>query len=87
MSAECPFVTLTGPRQSGYEIKSGATFSRDFFKGLNFWGSLSGADSTRKSVIYAGDRAMTTSDGLVVPWDCLFSSGILGYSLSTAFTL
>lgn len=59
--------------QSGYEIKSGATFSRDFFKGLNFWGSLSGADSTRKSVIYAGDRAMTTSDGLVVPWDCLFS--------------
>ena len=59
--------------QSGYEIKSGATFSRDFFKGLNFWGSLSGADSTRKSVIYAGDRAMTTSDGLVVPWDCLFT--------------
>ena len=55
--------------QSGYEIKSGATFSRDFFKGLNFWGNLSGADSTRKSVIYAGDRAMTTSDGHVIPWD------------------
>lgn len=27
-----------------------------------------------KLLIYAGDRAMTTSDGLVVPWDCLFSS-------------
>lgn len=57
--------------QAGYEIKSGATFSRDFFKGLNFWGALSGADSARKSVIYAGDRAMTTSDGRVIPWNDL----------------
>ncbi len=55
--------------QSGYEIKSGATFSRDFFDGLNFWGKLSGADSARKSVIYAGDIAMTTSDGRVIPWN------------------
>lgn len=54
--------------QSAFEIKSGATFSRDFFKGLNFWANLSGADSARKTVIYAGDRAMSTSDGRVIPW-------------------
>ncbi len=54
--------------QYGYEIKSGATFSKDYFKGLNFWGGLSGADSTRKTVIYAGDRQMTTTDGKVIPW-------------------
>lgn len=54
--------------QSAFEIKSGATFSKDYFKGLNFWGKLAGADSTRKSVIYAGDSPMTTSDGRVIPW-------------------
>lgn len=54
--------------QSAFEIKSGATFSKDYFKGLNFWGKLAGADSTRKSVIYAGDSQMTTSDGRVIPW-------------------
>ena len=57
--------------QTGYEIKSGATFSREFFKGLDFWGSLSGADSGRKTVIYAGDLTMNTSDGLVVPWSSM----------------
>lgn len=54
--------------QSAFEIKSGATFSKDYFKGLNFWGKLAGADSTRRFVIYAGDSPMTTSDGRVIPW-------------------
>lgn len=54
--------------QSAFEIKSGATFSKEFFKGLNFWANLSGADSGRKTVIYAGDRSLNTSDGKVIPW-------------------
>lgn len=57
--------------QRAFEIKSGATFSGDYFKGLNFWSRLSGADSSRKSVIFAGENPMTTSDGSVVPWNSL----------------
>lgn len=57
--------------QRAFEMKSGATFSGDYFKGLNFWSRLSGADSSRKSVIFAGENPMTTSDGSVVPWNSL----------------
>lgn len=51
-----------------FEIKSGATFSKEYFKGLNYWSGLSGADSTHKTVIYGGDRSMSTSDGKVSAW-------------------
>lgn len=54
--------------QYAYEIKSGATFSKEYFKGLNYWSKLSGADSDRKTVIYGGDKLMQTSDGKVVSW-------------------
>ena len=54
--------------QHAYEIKSGATFSKDYFKGLNYWGKLSGADATQKIVIYGGEKNMNTSDGAVTSW-------------------
>ena len=54
--------------QYAYEIKSGATFSKEYFKGLNYWSKLSGADSDRKTVISGGDKSMQTSDGKVVSW-------------------
>lgn len=54
--------------QYAYEIKSGATFSKEYFKGLNYWSKLSGADSQLKTVIYGGERSMQTSDGKVVSW-------------------
>lgn len=54
--------------QYAYEIKSGATFSKEYFKGLNYWSKLSGADPDRKTVIYGGDKSMQTSDGKVVSW-------------------
>lgn len=54
--------------QYAYEIKSGATFSKEYFKGLNYWSKLSGADSDQKTVIYGGDKSMQTSDGKVVSW-------------------
>lgn len=54
--------------QHAYEIKSGATFSKDYFKGLNYWGKLSGADTTQKIVIYGGEKNMNTSDGAVASW-------------------
>ena len=55
-------------RQYGFEIKSGATFSKEFFKGLNHWGKLSGAGQELKTVIYGGDKPLKTSDGNVLPW-------------------
>ena len=54
--------------QHAYEIKSGATFSTDFFKGLNYWAGLSGAAPSRRTVIYRGDTALMTSDGDLRPW-------------------
>ena len=54
--------------RQAFEIKSGATFSKEYFKGLNYWSGLSGADSTHKTVIYGGDRSMSTSDGKVSAW-------------------
>ncbi len=51
-----------------YEIKSGATHSPDHFKGLSRWAALSGATPDRCSVIYTGDRFLTSSSGSVIPW-------------------
>ena len=55
-------------RQFAYEIKSGSTFKRDFFKGLDYWSKLSSADSAHKAVVYTGNSPMKTSGGKVVPW-------------------
>ena len=46
-----------------YEIKSGATFSPDFFKGLTKWAQLSGATPEQLNVIYAGTSSLNTSMG------------------------
>lgn len=51
-----------------YEIKSGATFNQDFFKGLDYWSKLSGAENDQKTVVYNGNIPMVTSHGNVVPW-------------------
>ena len=52
-----------------YEIKSGATFNKNYFKGLNYWSKLSEADSEHKTVVFGGDNVMTTSEGKVLPWN------------------
>ncbi len=51
-----------------YEIKSGATFSTDYFKGISKWAKLSGTDATQCFALYNGDRSMKTSAGEVVQW-------------------
>lgn len=51
-----------------YEIKSGATFNSDYFKGLDYWSKLSGVETSQKTVIYTGDLVLTTSHGKVLPW-------------------
>ena len=54
--------------QKAYEIKSGATYSSDYFKGIKVWAKLSGAKTENCHVIYNGDRHFTTSFGEVIPW-------------------
>lgn len=65
---EVDLIRTDADRQYAYEIKSGATFSKDYFKGLNYWSKLSGADLRLKTVIYGGEKSMRTSDGKVVSW-------------------
>ena len=52
--------------QRAFEIKFGATFSSDYFKGLDYWSALSGSE--QKSVIYGGDHAMQRLGGKVISW-------------------
>lgn len=59
--------TIDG-KQLAYEIKSGATYSSDFFKGISKWAKLSGATSEQCFAIYTGDKQMKTSLGTVLSW-------------------
>lgn len=53
-------------KQNAYEIKSGATFSPDFFKGISKWARLSGATPEQCFAIYNGDTNIKTSNGEVI---------------------
>mgnify|MGYP005955468437 FL=1 len=57
--------TIEG-NQYAYEIKSGATYSSDFFKGISKWAKLSGATPEQCFAIYNGDKNMRTSQGEVI---------------------
>ena len=59
--------TMEG-KQYAYEIKSGATYSSDFFKGISKWAKLSGATPEQCFAIYTGDKNMKTSQGEVLSW-------------------
>lgn len=54
--------------QQAFEIKSGATFSPDYFKGLAFWAKLSEVPAESRTVVYGGDRSWQTSNGSVLAW-------------------
>ncbi|MCM1452770.1 MAG: ATP-binding protein [Clostridium sp.] len=62
---EVDLVETKGLEQYGYEIKSGSTFAPAFFDGLKKWGELSQTPESRRSVIYAGDVSLQTSNGTV----------------------
>lgn len=53
-----------------YEIKSGATFSTDFFDGLKKWAALSSTPIERLNVIYGGESSLKTSMGKLIAWGC-----------------
>jgi uncharacterized protein len=55
-------------KQNAYEIKSGATYSSNYFKGISKWAKLSGATPEQCFAIYSGDKSMKTSLGEVITW-------------------
>lgn len=56
-------------KRKAYEIKSGQTFSQDFFKGLIKWNALSYNPIEDNFVIYNGSQEYITSHGRAVPWN------------------
>lgn len=59
--------TVNG-EQNAFEIKSGSTYSSDYFKGITKWAKLSGATPEKCFAIYAGDKSIQTVQGEIVPW-------------------
>ena len=60
-----------GDHVDAVEIKSGQTYSMDFFKNLKYWGNLSGEDKDHRQVVYGGNRHRSTSEGELIPWNML----------------
>jgi predicted AAA+ superfamily ATPase len=65
---EVDLIELVDSKQHGYEIKSGATYSHDYFKGLRYWAKHSNTDTDDCTVIYTGDKSLKTSYGNVICW-------------------
>lgn len=57
-----------GQRLIPIEIKSSATVASDFFRGLDFWRSVSGHVEAPGALVYAGDRASRRQGTVVHPW-------------------
>lgn len=65
---EVDLLRMSEGKQYAYEIKSGATYSPDFFKGISKWANLSGATVEQCFAIYNGDKDIKTSIGQVKGW-------------------
>lgn len=65
---EVDLILTKGLDQYAYEIKSGATFSPEYFKGLQKWAKLSDTPMDRLNVVFNGTTAMRTSSGNVIPF-------------------
>ena len=65
---EIDLIDYTFGEKKAYEIKSGQTFSSEFFKGLIKWNRLENISQADNFVIYNGKEEIKTSHGIVVPW-------------------
>lgn len=63
---EIDLIEYKNGKRKAFEIKSGQTFSTDYFKGLIKWTALSHNPSEDNFVIYNGKHSYTTSNGNVV---------------------
>jgi hypothetical protein len=58
-----------GTKLTPIEIKSGNTYSPDFFKSINYWNKLSGNPIENSYVIYGGEITRETKDGMLLSWN------------------
>ena len=65
---EVDLLQYAGGKPHAYEIKSGATYSPDYFKGLTRWAKLAQVPTENLALIYAGDISMVTQQGFVTAW-------------------
>lgn len=65
---EVDLIRYDNSRQFAYEIKSGATFSPDYFKGIAKWSELSKISPENCTLIYGGRQSLSTKNGKVTPW-------------------
>lgn len=68
---EVDLLQTEAKEQIAYEIKSGATYHKDYFKGLTYWANLSNASVSNRFVVYGGIRSIQTSEGKLVAWENL----------------
>lgn len=65
---EVDLLTEDGLQLNAYEIKSSATMSNDFFKGLKRFAGISNMQTENLNVIYGGDISLTTQQGNYISW-------------------
>lgn len=68
---EIDVVIEEGDKLTPVEIKSGATVTNDYFKGLNYWTKLPLKTSGRKWLIYGGEQRQTRHGVEILPWKLL----------------
>ena len=71
---EIDLLDYTNGQKNIYEIKSGSTFSTDYFKGIIKYSEISGVSADQCTVIYNGGKKMETSNGRVVNFFDMFAS-------------
>lgn len=57
---------------NAWEIKSGSTYTPDYFKNLKQWAKLSNSLTSDCKVIYAGEQNIQTQGGNLIAWKNLF---------------
>lgn len=67
-SHEIDCIIDTGTTLIPIEIKSGQTFSTDFFKGLNYWNEIAQSNPEAGYVVYGGPDSQQRKQGNVVNW-------------------
>jgi uncharacterized protein len=66
---EVDLILDEGISQRAIEIKSSRVINADFFKGLDYWGKLSGAGPGDRFLVYGGHGRQQRSKGNVVGWN------------------
>lgn len=65
---EIDLLVKDGEATTAYEVKSGATFSADYFKNISKWADLAGASADGLNVVYGGKKSLQTSKGRLIAW-------------------